>query len=98
VKFTVPANRVGTGYLLKTLTAGFGMNYRMELYDQDGTTLLQTGYSDYRSSLARQQWQAPASGTYYLRLVPNSGSSGYCDAKYELMVDAREMFLPLVRR
>lgn len=44
-------------------------------------------------------WLAPADGTYYVRVLPESGSATGCDASYELGVTSSasgRVFLPII--
>ena len=104
VTFTVPAMDITTpvSYRIETFNLGWGMATRLDLYDTDGTTLLDswTGY-EYHGRGISVLWTPLAAGTYYLEVSPPYSSyAAYCDAAYDLMILSvrARVFLPLVMR
>jgi len=71
VKFTAQS---GVAYTVLTSNLGVNADTYLYLYGTDGTTLLASN-DDYGGTLAsRIDWQAPASGTYYV-MVKQMGNS-----------------------
>ena len=81
VKFSATAS---TSYRLDVLNPGPQANATLELYDQDGGTLL-------ASDAGTLVWTAPQSGTYYVRVANPSGMLGP-DTRYDLRL---RTFTPL---
>jgi hypothetical protein len=104
VTFTVPAVDITTpvSYRIETFNLGWRMATRLDLYDTDGTTLLDswTGY-EYHGRGISVLWTPLAAGTYYLEVSPPYSSyAAYCDAAYDLMIlpVRAQVYLPLVAR
>ncbi len=102
VTFTVPQADVdGVSYRIETLNLGSGMDTYLYLYDTDGVTELARDDDSGSGQASLIVWTPPASGTYYVKVRPFSGSStAYCDAVYDLMILPMrgQIFLPLVLR
>ena len=95
----------GVTYTMSTSDLDTAADTYLYLYDTDGTTVL-TSNDDYSSTLAsRIDWQAPATGTYYLLVRHWNPSAGGCGTGYTLSLgeSARvqlpsTIYLPMVAR
>lgn len=84
IKFVATA---GKTYLLSTSLLGASSDTYLYLYDTDGTTLLASN-DDFGDTLASQiEWQAPASGTYYILVNNWNPNVGGCGTKYAVSVN-----------
>jgi murein DD-endopeptidase MepM/ murein hydrolase activator NlpD len=90
---------VGAEYTIQTKYLAAGVDTVLEIYDTDGVTSLATDDNSgggYASSLT---WQAPADGTYFVRVAQAGGSAYGCEASYDLNTKVKyRIFLPLVNR
>jgi hypothetical protein len=74
-------------YTIRTLNLEGATDTILTILDTDGTTALMMNDDDPENPPAsRIVWQAPASGTYFIR-VSNFLNLGNCDAKYDLQVE-----------
>jgi len=65
-------------YVFETYNVSPYLDTRMALYDTDGSTQIDYTYSSGTgNTLSRISWQAPANGTYYLRVSSSSGAGPY---------------------
>jgi len=96
VKFTASA---GDTYVIETLNLSSAADTYLYLYDSDGSTLLAAN-DDYGGSLAsRIEWEAPATGTYYVLVKHWNPNVGGCGTIYGLSVSkGNQTYLPLVLR
>jgi len=96
-RFTATA---GKTYELSTSGLGTGVDTILELYDLDGITLLVFDDNSGGGMASRLEWQAPLTGTYFLRVIPSSGSVTGCDATYHLSIAKKSQlgrtYLPIV--
>jgi len=93
----------GMEYVIETADLAAGVDTLLELYDRDGLSLLATDDDGGEGAASRLEWQAPASGVYYARVIGASGSAYGCDAAYTLRVQGPQpqgyrLQLPLLRR
>jgi len=79
----------GERYLIRTSDLDGGADTYLELYDQDGVTLLAADDNGGGSNASSIQWEAPADGTYFIRVTPAPGSSYGCSTyhRYYLRVN-----------
>jgi hypothetical protein len=64
---------VGQRYAFETFAVAPALDTHLQLYAADGTTQIDDSYSDGSgNSDARILWQAPQTGTFYLRVTPAS--------------------------
>ena len=99
VKFTAQS---GTTYTIQTSNLGANADTYLYLYSTDGSTLLASN-DDYGGTLAsRIDWQAPASGTYYVMVKHWNPNVGGCETSYDLSVNlatgTNPLYLPLILR
>jgi subtilisin family serine protease/murein DD-endopeptidase MepM/ murein hydrolase activator NlpD len=80
---------VGERYLIRTSNLDDGVDTYLEVYDQDGFTVLATDDDGGDGDASSLQWEAPADGTYFIRVTPATGSSYGCDTSnyYSLSVN-----------
>ncbi len=82
-------------YAFTTSNLSTGVNTKIEVYDQDGRTLLGTGTGSKASQL---KWRAPSSGTYFARVYQPSSITYGCGVGYRLsLTQERRVYLPLVQ-
>jgi hypothetical protein len=96
-KFTAQA---GQTYIMTTSDLGDLSDTVMELYDRDGSTLLDSN-DDYGDTIASQiTWTAPASGTYYVMVHDWNGATSGCGTSYSLTIrlSGNPIYLPLLTR
>ena len=76
-----------------------GVDTYIELYDIDGVTLLASD-NDFGDGLASKlTWEAPESGTYYIRVSQSPGSAYGCSASYDISVEGENLiYLPMTIR
>jgi uncharacterized repeat protein (TIGR01451 family) len=84
-------------YAITTSSWGQRADTVLALFDRDGETLLAgnddyENATDYSSSIV---WEAPAEGTYYLRVANRGGAVG-CYSGYDLWIQSWHIYLPLV--
>ena len=88
-------------YDISTLDLANGVNTTVELYDQDGLTLLEQASANGEDGIAKiADWNAPHTGIYFVRLSPEEGSSVGCQANYGLTISHAgfNIYLPEVER
>jgi murein DD-endopeptidase MepM/ murein hydrolase activator NlpD len=86
-------------YTIQTTNLATGVDTILEVYDTDGVTLLGTDDNGGGGNASSLTWQAPADGTYFVRVTKAAGSAYGCDAGYEIGISAKyRIYLPLVIR
>lgn len=98
VKIVVPPGSVGKQYIFETLMLGPNTRTNMYLYDSSGSNLLmsETNYSPAASTLS---WIAPSAGTFYIKVLPYSGSNTIvCGSYYSFFVTHNRVYLPFLGR
>jgi hypothetical protein len=94
----------GKSYVIETGTLAAGVDTVLELYDLGGVTLLASDDNSGGGKASRLTWQAPLSGTYFVRVRPVAGSASGCSASYSLSVRSAQgsnnysVYLPVVPR
>jgi hypothetical protein len=89
----------GAEYHIQTTNLSTGVDTVLEIYDTDGMTLLLTDDNSGGGNASSLTWQAPADGTYFVRVIQAGGSAFGCDASYEIVITATyRIYLPLVIR
>ena len=88
----------GAKYTIQTSSLAQGVDAIVQVYDQDGVAQLAS--ADNGIGQATQLlWQAPSSGTYFIRMVSSPGGTFGCSATYQLTVRQQLfVYLPLVLR
>lgn len=97
VSFTATA---GQKYILKTYNLGPSADTYLYLYGQDGETLLDSNDDDGSSLASRIEWEAPATGTYYILVRDWDPNVSGCGTGYTLSVGfpILQVFLPAIVR
>ena len=89
----------GFWYTIQTSDLSTGVDTVLELYDQDGTTELAEDDNSGGDLASQLLWEAPLSGTYFVRVSQAAGSASGCDASYKLTaVRHLQTYLPLIQR
>jgi hypothetical protein len=99
---------VSMGDLISIFTSdlGGGMDSKLILYDTDGVTMLAENDDDPNNSPAsRIIWQAPAAGTYFVKIKNFRSIEGGCDMTYKVGVEYTNqtptpvlIYLPVFRK
>jgi len=76
----------GVTYNIQTTNLTAGVDTILEIYNTDGITLMTTDDNSGGGLASRLLWQAPAGGTYFVRVKQGAGSIYGCDAAYNLSV------------
>ncbi|NIM93921.1 MAG: hypothetical protein GTO18_09455 [Anaerolineales bacterium] len=96
----------GMFYEIETVNLAPGVGTVMELYDQDGFSILLPSVASVIEGESRLtlegsllEWQAPYSGTYFIRVYPAPGSIIGAESTYQLVMhqEAR-IYLPTIQR
>jgi murein DD-endopeptidase MepM/ murein hydrolase activator NlpD len=89
----------GVQYSTQTTNLAAGVDTALEIYDTDGVTLLATDDNSGGGKASLLTWQAPADGTYYVRVKQAAGSTYGCESGYNLDILATYyIYLPLAGR
>jgi hypothetical protein len=84
----------GGKYTVQTSDLVPGVDTLIEIYDQDGMTLLASG-----GTASRLEWLAPLNGTYFVRVSRTLVSSYGCNASYSISATQDlSVYLPLIQR
>jgi hypothetical protein len=84
---------------LQTMNLATGVDTVLEIYDQDGVTLLGSDDNGGGGNSSSLIWQAPQEGIYFVRIRQATGSTYGCDAAYDFAgVATYSLYLPLVLR
>jgi hypothetical protein len=95
IKFSVPANKVGQKHYLMTTNLGRLSDTKMDLYDTDGTSLLESN-DDSAGYASMIIWTPAAAGDYYIRISPYATwRAANCGATYDFVLAYYQVFLPL---
>ena len=91
------AATAGTAYTMTTSNLGSSNNTILALYDTDGTTLLASNDDcDFTLASCINNWTAPGSATYFLRVLNYREAGGCTEYGYDLAImDARGGIEPL---
>jgi hypothetical protein len=89
----------GTSYVLETLNLAQGVDTNIELYDQDGMTILASDDNRGGGLASKLQWIAPTTGVYFYRVSQSPGSVFGCNATYDVKLTAtNKLYLPITLR
>ncbi|MFH1632506.1 MAG: peptidoglycan DD-metalloendopeptidase family protein [Chloroflexota bacterium] len=89
----------GTEYAIQTTNLTAGVDTALEIYDTNGVTLLASDNNGGGGKASRLVWQAPQSGTYFLRVSQAAGSAYGCSATYQISANqVYSIFLPMILR
>ncbi len=87
----------GTRYVVQTSNLASGVDTIAQVYDLDGVTVLASDDNSGGGKASRLTWQAPLSGTYFIRVSRAAGGAYGCSATYQLKVSqSAPLFLPLI--
>lgn len=91
--FRLRASR-GNKYEISLSEIGIGVEVKFEFYDKDGVTLLFES-----NDPASIEWLAPDSGTYFIRVMRQSGGDFGCESTYSIELSATYYsFIPAIQR
>jgi hypothetical protein len=89
----------GGRYTIQTSGLSAGVDTIVQLYDQDGTTVLASDDNGGGGLASQLLWQAPLSGAYFVRVSQAAGSAYGCNASYSVSAAQHlEVYLPLIQR
>jgi len=89
----------GQRYLIQTGNLASGVDTVLQVYDLDGVTQLALDDNSGGGKASRLLWQAPQTGTYFVRVSQAAGSAFGCSATYQVSVTQQSWnFLPFIRR
>jgi hypothetical protein len=89
----------GVWYTAETSDLSDGVDTFLELYDQDGTTELAEDDNSAGALASRLLWQAPLSGTYFVRVSQAAGGAYGCTASYNVGAgQPLQLYLPIIQR
>lgn len=77
---------LGGAYTIQTLNLGPASDTVLELYDTNGTTLLEVNDDGGVGLASRITWTAPANGTYFVKVRHYLASASGNDTNYDLQV------------
>lgn len=88
VKVDVPIWAVGWPVTFRVLDMGWGVAVSLDLYEADGTTLVNDqAFHDYGEEIFLE-WTPDEAGTYLLQISPmDDKAAGHCDAYYHFRID-----------
>ena len=87
----------GWKYVIQTQNLAPGVDTVLSLYDIDGSTLLISDDNSGGGLASKLVWQAPMSGTYFIRVTRVASSLYGCNATYQIVGLGRgELFLPFI--
>ena len=89
----------GLSYIVQTGNLASGVDTVIDLYDIDGVTLLVSDDNSGEGLASNLDWQAPESGTYYIRVSQGADSVYGCSASYTISVKGDTfLFMPILVR
>jgi len=89
----------GTNYTIHTINLASGVDTVLEIYDIDGVTSLASDNDSGDGLASKLSWEAPASGTYFIRVSQSPGSAYGCSASYDISVEVENLiYLPITIR
>ncbi len=95
-KFEATANKI---YLVETANLAAGVDTRLEIYAQDGLTLLASDDNGGNGAASRLEWVASQDGIHFIRIVPVLASNNGCNSTYDLSIqEGYSIYLPAVIR
>jgi len=87
----------GQWYSIRTSNLDGGSDTLLELYDVDGLTILASEENHGAGSASKLQWQAPFSGTYFVRILQAPGSNYGCESSYDFQIEEiKRLYLPFI--
>lgn len=89
----------GTKYLLQTSNLSSAVDTVIQVYDSDGISVLASDDNGGGGKASRLLWQAPSSGSYFIRVQQANGSAFGCNATYQIsVIPPNPLYLPLILR
>ena len=86
-------------YSIKTFYLALGVDTIVEIYNHDGLTQLASDDDSGDGLASKLDWIAPSSGTYFIRIHQNSGSTIGCEATYQMSVIGESYtYLPIINK
>jgi murein DD-endopeptidase MepM/ murein hydrolase activator NlpD len=87
----------GLKYQIETVDSAQDVGSKIELFDQDGITLLAWDDNEIKGDGSSLTWVPSESGTYFIRVSPLADSAFGCDASYDInvrLVNQWYLYLP----
>ena len=89
----------GWKYTVQTSNLAAGVDTKIEIYDQDGVTVLASDDNSGGGLASKLVWHAPTNGIYFIRVFQGVGSTFGCNATYDLSVKGEsQLYLPVITR
>ena len=92
----------GQRYVIQTGNLASGVDTVLRVYVLDSVTQLVPDDNSGGGKASRLTWQAPLSGTYFIRVSQATGSTFGCSATYQISVSQQstglDFFLPFIRK
>jgi hypothetical protein len=92
----------GQRYVIQTSNLASGVDTVLQVYDLDGVTILTSDDNSGGGKASRLVWQAPQTGTYFVRISQAPASAFGCSATYQISVSQQstglDFFLPFIRK
>ena len=86
-------------YVIQSTNLASGVDTFLEIFDIDGITLLASDNDSGEGLASKITWEAPVSGTYFIRVSQNPGSAYGCSASYDISVKGENLlYLPMTIR
>lgn len=82
----------GIQYQIQTSNLSAGVDTVLEIYDTDGTTILALDDNSGGGNSSSLLWQAPATASYFIRIIQGTGSSYGCEASYDISAFSPSIF------
>jgi murein DD-endopeptidase MepM/ murein hydrolase activator NlpD len=87
----------GGKYVIWTGNLAAAVDTTLQMYDTDGLTLLDSDDNSGGGNASRLEWYAPASGTYFVRVIRAPGSTYGCSASYSISATQElRLYLPRI--
>ncbi len=93
--------RAGARYEIRTSHLAAGVDTTVQIYDLGGLAQLAFDDNGGGGKASRLVWQAPQSGTYFVRVAQSAGSAYGCTASYKISAGkqpALRLFFPFIRK
>ncbi len=91
----------GARYTIQTSNLSSSVDTLLQVYDIDGVTMLASDDNSGGGKASRLIWQAPQTGTYFVRVSQASGSAFGCGTAYQVSIAQQQdfwFFFPFIRK
>jgi len=91
----------GRRYIIQTGNLSTGVDTVLQVYNIDGVTMLASDDNSGGGKASRLTWQAPQTGTYFVRVSQAPGSAFGCGTAYQVNIAQQQdfwFFFPFIRK